>query len=615
MIAENESTRSRRGGAARILTGLLALVIAIALVYGATGYCFHTNPADPSVQQPIGPAMVLFASWPKNAKPDAVIILSGQTFGYVQPCGCSRPQKGGLEPRANFIDSLRKKGWSVAGVDLGDVYPDRHPIGPPPITAPVEESLLKYKTTMNALRDMGYIAVGAGKTEFAAGLGKITAEYALQKEQPPYTLAGNVVGLSEGKVVPRRSSSRRRPAPAAARRPRRDRRLRQRFRRHRRRRRQGTRCRGRQARFLHQGGRGASGPRRGREAIGRRTKPPAANVLLYQGSIELARLVAKDRSEFNVILCLSEDSEPPQFPEYVTHPSGAKTMIVQVGHKGRYVGTIGVFKTAGGGAELKYQLVPLGEEYITPMDAASEKANKVLPLLEQFAVEVKRDRFLEAIGQVPHPAQIQSPKSNLSYIGSEKCLSCHGGEHKKWSESKHGHAMNALETLAKRPGLRNLDPECVVCHSIGFGFKTGYVNPDKTPNLKHVGCESCHGPGSGHAAAPKDETLLKYQSPWKQAKTDRLPDLALMAKLADPAERSKVSLPAAQQRSRQCRQRHVHEVPRQRERPALRPLHLLAEDRAFGTRQEVTVGCNCFTTSRSRRWTARSRRWPRIAGR
>ncbi|HEY2911177.1 MAG TPA: multiheme c-type cytochrome [Gemmataceae bacterium] len=549
MIAENESTRSRRGGAARILTGLLALVIAIALVYGATGYCFHTNPADPSVQQPIGPAMVLFASWPKNAKPDAVIILSGQTFGYVQPCGCSRPQKGGLERRANFIDSLRKKGWSVAGVDLGDVYPDRHPIGPPPITAPVEESLLKYKTTMNALRDMGYIAVGAGKTEFAAGLGKITAEYALQKEQPPYTLAGNVVGLSEGKVVPREKFF---PAAPGAQRPlvglveiaafanvsvgivgvvgkgldaeaaKLD---------------SSIKVEGAQAALAEAVRQLAAAP-----------KPPAANVLLYQGSIELARLVAKDRSEFNVILCLSEDSEPPQFPEYVTHPSGAKTMIVQVGHKGRYVGTIGVFKTAGGGAELKYQLVPLGEEYITPMDAASEKANKVLPLLEQFAVEVKRDRFLEAIGQVPHPAQIQSPKSNLSYIGSEKCLSCHGGEHKKWSESKHGHAMNALETLAKRPGLRNLDPECVVCHSIGFGFKTGYVNPDKTPNLKHVGCESCHGPGSGHAAAPKDETLLKYQSPWKQAKTDRLPDLALMAKLADPAERSKVSLPAAQQR-------------------------------------------------------------------
>jgi len=548
MIAENESTRARRG-AARILTGLLALVIAIGLVYGATGYCFHSNPADPSVQPPTGPATALFASWPKNAKPDAVIILSGQTFGYVQPCGCSRPQKGGLERRGNFIDSLRKKGWSVAGVDLGDVYPDRHPIGPPPITAPIEESLLKYKTTMNALRDMGYIAVGAGKTEFAAGLSKITAEYALQKEQPPYTLAGNVVGLSEGKVVPRDKFF---PAAPGARRPlvglveiaafanvsvgivgvvgkgvdaeaaKLD---------------SSIKVEGAQAALAEAVKQLAAAP-----------KQPAANVLLYQGSTELARLVAKDRPEFNVILCLSEDSEPPQFPEYVAQPSGAKTMIVQVGHKGRYVGAIGVFKTAGGGAELKYQLVPLGEEYITPMDAASEKANKVLPLLEKFAIEVKRDRFLDAIGQVPHPAQIQSPKSNLAYIGSEKCLSCHAVEHKKWSESKHGHAMNALETLAKRPGLRNLDPECVVCHSVGFGFKTGYVNPDKTPNLKHVGCESCHGPGSGHAAAPKDETLLKYQSPWKQAKADRLPDLALMAKLADPAERSKVSLPAAQQR-------------------------------------------------------------------
>ena len=65
----------------------------------------------------------LFNDWPKGQKPDAVIVLSGQTFGYLQPCGCSRPQIGGLE-RAVFIESLRAKGWPVAGVDLGDLYPE-----------------------------------------------------------------------------------------------------------------------------------------------------------------------------------------------------------------------------------------------------------------------------------------------------------------------------------------------------------------------------------------------------------------------------------------------------------------------------------------------------------
>ena len=81
--------------------------------------------------------------------------------------------------------------------------------------------------------------------------------------------------------------------------------------------------------------------------------------------------------------------------------------------------------------------------------------------------------------------------------------------------------------------LRNLDGECVVCHTVGFGSRTGYEDEVKTPFLKHVGCESCHGPGSGHMSAPRNAELLKLASPWKQNPGDRLPDLATMKKLAE----------------------------------------------------------------------------------
>ena len=83
-------------------------------------------------------------------------------------------------------------------------------------------------------------------------------------------------------------------------------------------------------------------------------------------------MLAERFPQFQVVLCQSDDAEPPQFPTAV---NGGKTLIVQVGHKGQYVGVVGVFKS-NGGYDLKYQLVPLGEEYLTPDDPMAEKATR-----------------------------------------------------------------------------------------------------------------------------------------------------------------------------------------------------------------------------------------------
>src|SRR5947199_1556928 len=60
----------------------------------------------------------LFQGWDK---PDLALVLSAEQHGYLLPCGCSRPQVGGLERRHNFLQLLRGKGWPVAAVDLGDI--------------------------------------------------------------------------------------------------------------------------------------------------------------------------------------------------------------------------------------------------------------------------------------------------------------------------------------------------------------------------------------------------------------------------------------------------------------------------------------------------------------
>ena len=35
----------------------------------------------------------LFEKWPQDRKPDLVLLLSGQNYGFLQKCGCSSPQK------------------------------------------------------------------------------------------------------------------------------------------------------------------------------------------------------------------------------------------------------------------------------------------------------------------------------------------------------------------------------------------------------------------------------------------------------------------------------------------------------------------------------------------
>jgi hypothetical protein len=548
--------------------GLVGLVLGLAAI-GACGWTRNPGgdgPADDTGQtrstEPTVGGRPLFSDWPKSQNPDAALVLSGETFGFIQPCGCSRPQKGGLERRAEFINGLKAKGWPVAGVDLGDLYPAKGLVE--------DQTKLKYRLMMNALRELGYIAVGVGKSEFAAGIDNVLGEYALQKEQPPFLLAGNLLGLV-GNQPQRREE--RFPTPPGATRPL-----------------VGSsevvtvgtvplgvvgvvgKAVADEARKLD----GSITFEETRDVLARAVatlaadpKKPQLNVLLYQGTAEAAKKLAEDWPQFRVILCQSDDPEPPQFPEAVAgpkHPAGQKTLVIQVGHKGRYVGLLGVFRV-GAGFDLKYQLVPLGEEYITPgSEEAARKSNPILTLFDNYAEQVRDRNFLGKVVKTPHPAQIQEPKLNLSYVGSEKCQGCHAAQYVKWKDTSHSHALDALENIAKRPGLRHYDAECVQCHVVGMHYNTGYENQKTTPHLAHVGCESCHGPGSGHAADPRSPRLLALQSPWKTEPGDRLPDIATIKKIAAlPAvERGQVALKPNEQLvfnrvSSMCAKCHDHE--------------------------------------------------------
>ena len=85
----------------------------------------------------------------------------------------------------------------------------------------------------------------------------------------------------------------------------------------------------------------------------------------------------------------------------------------------------------------------------------------------------------------------------VEYVGSEACASCHEAETAQWRTTRHAHARETLVNAGEEH-----DPDCQSCHTVGFGFRTGFATPEASPDRWNVGCESCHGPGAAHAASP-----------------------------------------------------------------------------------------------------------------
>ena len=75
----------------------------------------------------------------------------------------------------------------------------------------------------------------------------------------------------------------------------------------------------------------------------------------------------------------------------------------------------------------------------------------------------------------------------LTFEPSSRCGSSHTHQYEIWKASRHAHAFATLQNV-KRTG----DPNCVGCHSLGFGMEKGFYTFEKTPQLAGVHCQSCH---------------------------------------------------------------------------------------------------------------------------
>jgi hypothetical protein len=455
-----------------------------------------------------------FKSWPVDQSPELLLVFSGEQHNYEAPCGCTLPQFGGIERRYNFLNDLRKLGLKVVPLDLGDIYaPGRF----------AEQSKLKYQYLMKALNLMGYDAIAVGQEEFRLPLLEGLANTVLAHNYSFAMLGANILEkenypgengsmIKDYRVIEPKNSKVKVGVV-------------------------GTLGQsvidevGKIDRQVKFGNNAKILP----EAIAAmKPKKPDVHVLLYQGNEDEAKKLAEVIPDFDVILCRCAGSEPPGVVKQV-----GNSRIVQVGHKGRWIGVMALFRKADGGFDFRWDLVSMAVEFKTPKEM--QTTNSMIKLLEEYTKDVKDKDFLSKFPQVMHPMQAQfwdatDPlkfRFHPSYIGSERCKGCHESEFEVWDSSKHPKGFETLieHERAKPPHNRQFDTECIVCHTTGFGYQTGYVNEKQTPHLKGVGCENCHGPGSLHAMNPNNKDYYLALTPWKTDRGDSLAKKAVENKV------------------------------------------------------------------------------------
>jgi hypothetical protein len=401
----------------------------------------------------------IFVGW---TKPRAALVITGRQEGYIEPCGCAGldRMKGGIGRRHTFFEQLRAQGWPIVCLDLGGISKG---FG--------RQAELKFQTTVEALKRMGYNAIGLGTSDLrlpgaellsvAKGVGTqqspfLSANVGLFTFDPPMIDAYRVIeagglrigvtavlGTQEQKSVQNGDVLKEAPEKKLA------------------------------------------------ELLPKLKREADYLVLLAYAGTQESIALGRRFPEFNVLVTAGGAPEPPAEPARID----GKTLLVEVGDKGMNAIVVGLYDDAA--QPWRYQRVPL--------DSRFKNSPEMRMLMESYQDQLKTLGYAGlGLRAVPHPQK----KLLGDFVGSAKCEACHEESARVWKKSGHG---RAYQTLASLNPARNFDPECISCHVIGwhpqewFPYEGGYASQETTPKLINVGCESCHGPGGAHVAAEQSD--------------------------------------------------------------------------------------------------------------
>jgi hypothetical protein len=375
-----------------------------------------------------------------------VVVVSGDTAGWIVPCGCTTNQSGGLPRRGAYIEQLRLDAHVVAldtgGALLGTSAYDR----------------MKFEAILAGEKLMGVAAhnVGAGE----ARLGPDELRRLAANDKTPF-ISANVFDTA-GRPV----AEPLRIVEAA----------------------------GRRLALV-----GVLSERYATDKL--HVKPPRQAILeviqqaagRYDSLIVLAYLPEEELRELAQSL--------PEADAIVGGPTGQPIQPKQIGpvtltsatNKGKFLARLEA-PPLGSGRGWTGRIEELSDRYA---DDPRQTAN-----IEEYHRELASRDFKPDQTSLVEPLRANMPR-DFAIAGTDTCQECHADDCSLWRKSKHALAWNSLKTKGAQ-----YDPDCQRCHTTGYGLPGGFASVRSGGRLTDAGCENCHGPSKAHVK--DDTVLTPY---------------------------------------------------------------------------------------------------------
>ncbi len=384
------------------------------------------------------------------------VYFTADTHGRLEPCGCFTGQFGGLT-RLKTVFDAETSPFSLR-LDVGDA-----------VAGHADYDLIQYRYLLRAYESMRYDAVNLGAREACFSAAQLRQ---LQSSSPVPILSANVLDAATGKTLfpPFRIVTR-----------------------------NGWKI----------GIIGVVDPRGVPE--------PGAGLTIASMETTLAKLIPTVQPQTDLLILLAFTDEETldrlanQFYETqiilggrVRQPAqelkrSNRSLVYFVTNESRALGILRLKLSRGTAPVSAHNEIRLLHDKI-PQDES------IRDLARAYRKEVRTTRLRVDDPESASDDRIPGVRAVAQYVGTARCAECHKTTGAAWAKS--GHAK-AFATLLAREA--DADPNCVGCHTIGFGTPSGYQRKWAGAQLVDVGCESCHGPGSLHVRQREGDKSIDFR--------------------------------------------------------------------------------------------------------